>query len=82
MSLSTRLTATSDLQTTLYEILDATIELQGPDFGDFSALRNDRNPENRSHRGLDQAFLDYFATVDAAAKYAIAFKALASSGRR
>ena len=24
---------------TLYEILDATIELQGPDFGDFSALR-------------------------------------------
>jgi len=45
MSLSTRLTATSDLQTTLYEILDATIELQGPDFGDFSARRNDRNPE-------------------------------------
>jgi hypothetical protein len=24
---------------TLYEIFDATIELQGPDFGDFSALR-------------------------------------------
>jgi hypothetical protein len=38
--------------------------------------------KNRSHRGLDQAFLDYFATVDAAAKYAIAFKALASSSRR
>jgi len=34
VSLSTRLTATSDLQTTLYEILDAAIELQGPDFGD------------------------------------------------
>jgi len=38
MSLSTRLTATSDLQTTLYEILDATIELQGPDFSVASQL--------------------------------------------
>ena len=81
MSLSTRLTATSDLQTTLYEILDATIELQGPDLAIFQ-LYDDRNPENRSYRGLDQAFLDYFPTVDATAKYAIAFKALASSGRR
>jgi GAF domain-containing protein len=32
--LSTRLTATTDLPSILYEMLDATIELRGADFGD------------------------------------------------
>jgi hypothetical protein len=81
MSLSTRLTATSNLQPlcTRYSTPPSNCRVQ---ILAIFQLYDDRNPENRSHRGLDQAFLDYFATVDAAAKYAIAFKALASSGRR
>jgi GAF domain-containing protein len=64
--LSTRLTATSDLQATLYEILDAIIELQGADFGDVQ-LYDEATGTLKivAHRGLDHDFLDYFATVDA-----------------
>jgi hypothetical protein len=47
IELSTRLTATSGLPSILYEILDATIELQGADFGDVQLY----------DRGLDTDFL-------------------------
>ena len=64
--LSTRLTATSDPTSTLYEVLDATIEMQGADFGDVQ-LYDEATETLRivAHRGLDQDFLEYFATVDA-----------------
>ena len=64
--LSTRLTATSDLTSTLYEVLDATIEMQGADFGDVQ-LYDEATGTLKivAHRGVDQDFLDYFATVDA-----------------
>ena len=64
--LSTRLTATSDLTSTLYEVLDATIEMQGADYGDVQ-LYDEATGTLKivAHRGLDQDFLDHFATVDA-----------------
>ncbi|MCY0725721.1 hypothetical protein OVW19_28690, partial [Klebsiella pneumoniae] len=64
--LSTRLTATTDLPSLLYEMLDATIELQGADFGDVQ-LYDEATGTLKivAHRGLDQVFLDYFAIVDA-----------------
>ena len=64
--LSTRLTATSDLTSTLYEVLDATIEMQGADFGDVQ-LYDEATGTLKivAHRGVDQDFLNYFATVDA-----------------
>jgi PAS domain S-box-containing protein len=63
---STRLTATSDLPSMLYEVLDATMELQGADFGDVQ-LYDDASGTLKivAHRGLSQEFLDHFETVDA-----------------
>jgi PAS domain S-box-containing protein len=64
--LSTRLTATSDLTSILYEMLDATIELQGADFGDVQLYDEAAGTlKIVAHRGLDQDFLDHFATVAA-----------------
>ena len=60
-------TEMSDLTSALYEVLDATIEVQCADFGDIQLY--DESTETLkivAHRGLDQKFLDYFATVDAA----------------
>jgi PAS domain S-box-containing protein len=59
--LSTRLLATSELQPLLEEVLDASIQLQGADFGNIQLY----NPETGKldivvHRGFDQEFLDYF----------------------
>ena len=64
--LSTRLTAKSDLPSVLQEVLDAIIELQGADFGDVQ-LYDDATGTLKivAHRGMDQAFLDYFKSVDA-----------------
>jgi PAS domain S-box-containing protein len=64
--LSTQLTATSDLPSILYEMLDAIIELHGADFGDVQ-LYDEATGSLKivAHRGLPQDFLDYFATVDA-----------------
>jgi PAS domain S-box-containing protein len=64
--LSTRLTAPSDLSSLLYEVLDAIMELQGADFGDVQ-LYDEAAGTLRivAHRGLDQAFLDYFEAIDA-----------------
>jgi PAS domain S-box-containing protein len=64
--LSTRLTATSDLSSILYEVLDATIELQGANCGNVQ-LYDDASGTLKivAHRGLSQEFLDYFAIVDA-----------------
>jgi GAF domain-containing protein len=64
--LATRLTATSDLPSILREILDATIELQGADFGNVQ-LYDEATGILKivAHRGLDQGFLDHFAAVDA-----------------
>jgi hypothetical protein len=65
-ALSNLLTAMPDLPSILYEILDATIKLQGADFGDVQ-LYDEATGTLKivSHRGLGQRFLDYFATVDA-----------------
>src|SRR5258708_6366064 len=64
--LSTRLTATSDLSSILYEVLDATMELQGANSGDIH-LYDDATGTLKivAHRGLSQEFLDHFAIVDA-----------------
>ena len=64
--LSARLTAASDLPSSLQEVLDATIELQGADFGNVQ-LYDQASGTLRivAHRGVDQKFLDYFESVDA-----------------
>jgi PAS domain S-box-containing protein len=60
--LSTRLTATSDLPSILYEILDGIMELQSADFGDVQLCDEATGTLNIvAHRGLDRTFLDYFA---------------------
>ena len=59
-------TETSGLTYTLYEVLDTTIEVQGADFGDIQLYdESTQTLKTVAHRGLDQKFLDYFATVDA-----------------
>ena len=64
--LSTRLTAMSDLPSILHEVLDATMELQGADFGDVQ-LYDEATGTLKivAHRGVGQEFLDYFEIVDA-----------------
>jgi GAF domain-containing protein len=58
-------TAASDLTSALYEVLDATIEMQGADFGNVQLYEESSETLNIvAHRGLDQKFLDYFAIVD------------------
>jgi PAS domain S-box-containing protein len=64
--LSSRLTATADLSSLLQEVLDATMELQGADFGDVQLYDETTETLNIvAHRSLNQEFLDYFAMVDA-----------------
>jgi two-component system, chemotaxis family, CheB/CheR fusion protein len=64
--LSTWLTATADLPSILYQVLDATIELQGADFGNIQLFDSaTRTLKIVAHRGFNQEFLDYFASVDA-----------------
>ena len=64
--LSTPLTAMSDLTATLNEALDATMELQGADFGDIRLYDEaTRTLKIVAHRGLGQEFLNRFETVDA-----------------
>jgi PAS domain S-box-containing protein len=64
--LTMRLTAMSDLESVLQEVLDATMELQQAQFGDIQ-LYDEASGTLRivAHRGVDQRFLDYFETVDA-----------------
>jgi PAS domain S-box-containing protein len=64
--LSSRLTAQSDLLSSLHEVLDATLELQGADFGNVQ-LYDELTGKLRivAHRNLSQEFLEYFETVDA-----------------
>lgn len=61
-----RLTAISDLESVLQEVLDATMELQQAQFGDIQ-LYDDNSGTLRivAHRGVDQRFLDYFKAADA-----------------
>jgi DNA-binding response OmpR family regulator len=64
--LSSRLVSASDLQFVLYEVLDATIELQGADFGNIQLHdRETRTLRIVAQRGFRKEFLDYFARVDA-----------------
>ena len=64
--LSSRLVSASDLQSVLYEVLDATIELQGADFGNIQLYdRETRTLGIVAQRGFRKEFLDYFARVDA-----------------
>jgi GAF domain-containing protein len=50
----------------LYEVLDATIELQGADFGNIQLYdRETRTLGIVAQRGFRKEFLDYFARVDA-----------------
>ena len=64
--LSSRLVSASDLQSVLYEVLDATIELQGADFGNIQLYdRETRTLAIVAQRGFRKEFLDYFAHVDA-----------------
>jgi PAS domain S-box-containing protein len=62
--LSMRLTATSDLASLLYEVLDAAMELQHADFGDVQLYNESSNTLKMvAHRGLNQQILDRFKTV-------------------
>ena len=64
--LSIRLTGVSDLKLVLDEVLDATMQLQGAHFGDVQLYDEAAGIlKIVAHRGVDQRFLDYFATVDA-----------------
>ena len=56
----------SDLSSQLSAVLDATIDAQRADFGNIQ-LYDDKTGTLAivAHRGFSQAFLDYFATVDA-----------------
>jgi PAS domain S-box-containing protein len=64
--LSSRLISILDLQSVLYEVLDATIELQGADFGNIQLYdRETRTLAIAAQRGFRKEFLDYFAHVDA-----------------
>ena len=63
--LSTRLLAASKLQLVLEEILDASIELQGADFGNIQLYDRETGAlEIVAHRGFDQDFLEYFSDTD------------------
>jgi CRP-like cAMP-binding protein len=55
-----------DLPSRLYEVLDATMKVQGADFGNIQVYDGKTGTLAIAvHRGFSQAFLDYFATVDA-----------------
>jgi signal transduction histidine kinase/DNA-binding NarL/FixJ family response regulator len=64
--LSSRLITTSDLPAVLYEVLEATIELLGADFGNIQLYDLDTGTLRiAAQRGFEPEFLDYFARVDA-----------------
>jgi len=64
--LSARLTAASDLPSLLHEILDATMELQGADFGNIRVCdRESDTLELFAQRGFKPEFLDYFRSISA-----------------
>jgi DNA-binding response OmpR family regulator len=61
-----RMTATSDLEAVLHEVLDATMEMQQAQFGDIQLYdKASGGLKIVAHRGTDQRFLDYFESVDA-----------------
>jgi PAS domain S-box-containing protein len=63
--LSTRLLAAAELQPVLEEILDASIELQGADFGNIQLYDPETGTlEIVAHRGFEQEFLEYFSDTD------------------
>jgi PAS domain S-box-containing protein len=63
--LSTRLLVATKLQLVLEEILDASIELQGADFGNIQLYDRETGAlEIVAHRGFDQEFLEYFSDTD------------------
>ena len=63
--LSTRLFATSELSAVLEGVLDASIELQGADFGNIQLYNWETGKlDIVAHRGFDQEFLDYFRDMD------------------
>jgi PAS domain S-box-containing protein len=64
--LSARLTAKTDLPSILQEVLNATMELQGADFGDVQLYAEATGTlKIVAHRNVGQEFLDHFETVDA-----------------
>ena len=64
--LSTPLLLVSDLSTLLQEVLDATIELQGADFGHIQLYdEGSQLLKIVTHRGVGQQFLDYFESIHA-----------------
>ena len=63
--LNTRLFATSELHPVLEEVLDASIKLQGADFGNIQLYDRETGRLNIvAHRGFSQDFLDYFRDAD------------------
>ncbi len=66
--LSARPTATSDLSSTLYEVLDAAMELLGAAFGDVQLYDEESATLSiTAHRGVSEEFLEHFKMVDAGA---------------
>src|SRR5258708_37246487 len=64
--LSSQLISVSDLPSVLYEVLNATIELQGADFGNIQLYdKETRTLGIVAQRGFQREFLDHFARVDA-----------------
>lgn len=62
---STRLTAASDLQSILEQVLDDAIELQAADFGNFQLYRpGTHSLEIVAQRGFDREFIDHFRSVN------------------
>lgn len=62
--LSVRLTATSDLPSVLYEVLDAAMELQHADFGDVQLYDESSGKLKMvAHRGLTEQILQMFKVV-------------------
>jgi PAS domain S-box-containing protein len=79
--LSTRLAAAADLASSLREVLDAAMELQGADLGVVQLY--DEVTETLkivAHRGFDQDFVDRFETVNANDTWA-GSQALRAGGR-
>jgi PAS domain S-box-containing protein len=63
--LSTQLFAPSELHSLLEEILDASINLQGADFGNIQLIDREKGElEIVAHRGFNQEFLEYFSDTD------------------
>lgn len=73
--LSTQLFAPSELPSLLEEVLDASINLQGADFGNIQLYnRETGNLDIVAQRGFNQEFLDYFRHTDEGAACGRAMK--------